>query len=149
MIQLTSWPAGLIYLVQLLTFLLILYLATRNAVRYRLVPRQTRRARCHQEALKQFVAHGLEHTERRTGVLIFLSVAERYAEVMADAGIDQKVTQDVWAGCVRSLTAEASGGRIAQGFATAIALCTEVLARHFPPGAINRNELPNAIIELD
>ena len=72
LIQLTSWPAGLIYLLQLLTFLFILWLATRDAIRYRLVPRQTRRARCHQEALKQFLAHGLQHTERRTGVLIFL-----------------------------------------------------------------------------
>jgi len=149
LIQLTSWPAGLIYLLQLLTFLFILWLATRDAIRYRLVPRQTRRARCHQEALKQFLAHGLQHTERRTGVLIFLSVAERYAEVIADAGIDQKVTQDVWEGCVTSLTAEAARGRIAEGFAAAIAQCAEVLARHFPPGAINRDELPNGVVELD
>jgi len=149
LIQLTSWPAGLIYLVQLLTFLLILYLATRDVIRYRLVPRQTRRARCHQEALKQFVAHGLQHTELRTGVLIFVSLAERYAEVIADAGIDQKVALDVWAGCVTSLVAEASAGRVAQGFTTTISRCADVLAQHFPPGRINRDELPNAIVELD
>ena len=49
--------------------------------------------RAHQEALRQFAAHGLQHTKLRTGVLIFVSVAERYAEVLADAGIDQKVVR--------------------------------------------------------
>jgi putative membrane protein len=149
LIQLTSWPAGLIYLLQLLTFLVILYAGTRDAVRYRLVPRQTRRARCHQEALKQFAAHGLQHTELRTGVLIFVSLAERYAEVIADAGIDQNVAPDVWDGCVKPLIAEASSGQMAQGLTMSISRCADVLAEHFPPGRINRDELPNAVVELD
>ena len=148
MIHLTSWAAGVIYFVQLLVFLGMLYVTSRSAVRYRLVPRQTRRARAHQEALRQFAAHGLQHTELRTGVLIFVSLAERYAEVIADAGINQKVAPEVWSTCVKSLIAEASAGRLAEGFAIAIANCADVLAQHFPPGRINRDELPNAIVEL-
>lgn len=62
-----------------------------NGIRYRLIPRQTRREHARQEALRQFAAHGLQHTELRTGVLIFVSLAERYAEVIADARINQKV----------------------------------------------------------
>ena len=148
LIHLTSWPAGVIYFIQLLVFLGMLYVTSRSAVRYRLVPRQTRRARAHQEALRQFAAHGLQHTELRTGVLIFVSLSERYAEVIADAGINQKVAPEVWTACVKSLIAEASAGRIADGFAIAIANCADVLAQHFPPGRINRDELPNAIVEL-
>ncbi len=148
LIYLTTWPAVVIYALQLLAFLAALYLLSRDNVRYRIVPRQTKTARAHQEALRQFAAHGLQHTELRTGVLIFVSVAERYAEIMADAGIAQKVSSSVWDDVVSSLTSEIAAGRAADGFVASIATCAAELAAHFPPGAINRNELPNAIVEL-
>jgi putative membrane protein len=148
LIQFTTWPAAVIYLVQLATFLAVLWITTRESIRYRLVPRRTRRERAHQEALRQFGAHGLQHTELRTGVLIFVSFAERYAEVIADAGIDSKVSGEIWDECVGTLIADIKAGRIADGFVTAIGRCADVLAEHFPPGKVNRDELPNAIVEL-
>jgi putative membrane protein len=148
LLHFTAWPAMVIYLCQLLAFLAVLYLATREDIRYRLVPRETRRARAHQEAMRQFGAHGLQHTELRTGVLIFVSFAERCAEVITDEGIDRKVSPDVWRDCVKSLVAEVSAGRTADGFVAAIGKCADVLAEHFPPGRVNRDELPNAIVEL-
>lgn len=148
LLHFTAWPAMVIYLAQLLAFLAVLAIATREGIRYRLVPRRTRRERAHQEALRQFGAHGLQHTELRTGVLIFVSFAERYAEVIADVGIDQRVPAEVWRDCVDELVAEIAAGRIADGFVAAIGKCADVLAEHFPPGQVNRDELPNAIIEL-
>lgn len=148
LIYLTTWPAIVIYLLQLSSFLGALYLLTREGVRYRLVPRRAKRERAHQEALRQFASHGLQHTELRTGVLIFVSVAERYAEILADAGIDQKVSSDVWDKAVKTLLSDIAAGRAADGFVTTIDACATVLAEHFPPGAINRDELPNAIVEL-
>jgi putative membrane protein len=148
LIHFTMWPAGLIYFIQLSVFLLVLFLTTRDRVRYKLVPRRTLQERAHQTALRQFVAHGLQNTERRTGVLIFVSLAERYAEVIADAGINQKVDQEVWRACVNSLIAQASAGRVADGFVAAVENCADVLAQHFPPGEINRDELPNAVVDL-
>jgi putative membrane protein len=148
LIYLTTWPALMIYALQLLAFLAVLYLLTRARIRYRIVPSGIRRERAHQEALRQFTAHGLQHTERRTGVLIFVSVAERYAEVLADAGIAQKVPAAVWDEAVKLLIAGIAVGRAADGFVATIEQCAAVLSKHFPPGAINRNELPNAIVEL-
>ena len=148
LIYLTAWPAVVIYALQLLMFLVALYLLTQESVRYRIVPRQTKSARAHQEALRQFVAHGLQHTELRTGVLIFVSVGERYAEIVADAGIAQKVSSSVWDDAVNFLTSEIAAGRAADGFVATIERCATQLSAHFPPGAINRNELPNAIVEL-
>lgn len=148
LIYLTQWPAVVIYALQLSTFLLALYVLTRAPIRYLIVPRRTKHERAHQEALRQFGAHGLQHTEKRTGVLLFVSAAERYAEVIADAGIDQKVSDAVWDDAVAALIAEIAAGRPADGFVAAIEKCADVLAEHFPPGAINRDELPNAIVEL-
>ncbi len=148
LIYLTSWPAAVIYLLQLAAFVAALFGLSSPRIRFHLVPRRTKRDRAHAEATRQFVARGLQHTEARTGVLIFVSVAERYAEILADAGIDQKVTPDVWDKAVADLIAGIKSGRPANGFVAAIGQCAAVLAAHFPPGAINRNELPNAIVEL-
>lgn len=148
LIYLTIWPAGVIYAMQLAAFLGALYGLTRERIRYRIVPPRTKRERAHQEALRQFAAHGLQHTELRTGVLIFVSIAERYAEVLADAGIDQKVSSGVWDDVVATLTTAFASGEPAGGLISAIEKCASVLEQHFPAGAINRNELPNAIVEL-
>jgi putative membrane protein len=148
LIYLTAWPAGVIYALQLAGFLAALFGLTRERIRYRIVPPRTKRERAHQEALRQFAAHGLQHTQLRTGVLIFVSIAERYAEVLADAGIDQKVSRDVWDDVIGTLTSAFGSGRPADGLVGAIEKCAAILAQHFPAGAINRDELPNAIVEL-
>ena len=62
-------------------------------IRFHVVPRPTKHERAHALAMRQFFAHGLHDTENRTGVLIFASVAERYAEIVADAGINAKVSR--------------------------------------------------------
>jgi putative membrane protein len=148
LIYLTAWPAGVIYALQLAGFLATLYGLARERIRYKIVPPRTKRERAHQEALRQFAAHGLAHTELRTGVLIFVSIAERYAEVLADSGIDQKVSPDVWDGVVSTLTSAFASGKPADGLVSVIETCASILEQHFPAGAINRDELPNAIVEL-
>jgi putative membrane protein len=68
--------------------------------------------------------------------------------VIADSGIASKVPNAVWDEVVASLTSAIAAKRPGDGFVMAIEKCTDHLAEHFPPGAINRNELPNAIVEL-
>jgi putative membrane protein len=147
-IYLTAWPAIAIYALQLLVFGIVLLVLSNEHLRYRLVPASVRKSSAHERAVGQFAAHGLQHTELRTGVLIFVSVAERYAEVIADTGIASKVPNAVWDEVVEFLTSAIAAKRPGDGFVMAIEKCTDHLAEHFPPGAINRNELPNAIVEL-
>ncbi len=148
LIYATYWPASVIYLLQLVAFLLVWLGLSHRKVRFHIVPGRTKRERAHAEAMRQFLARGLQHTERRTGVLIFVSAAERHAEVLADAGIAQKVGPEVWELAVQLLIAGIRDGKPADGFVAAIEHCAAVLAQNFPPGAINRDELPNAIVEL-
>jgi putative membrane protein len=98
--------------------------------------------------MQQFFAHGLHRTENRTGVLIYAAVAERYAEIVADAGIDSKVTPQVWAAAIAALIEAIKQGRAGDGFVAAIEQCGRVLAEHFPPGALKRDELPNRLVEI-
>jgi putative membrane protein len=148
LIYLTLWPASVIYLVQLIVFIAASLALSLPAIRFHIVPRRTQHERAHTEALRQFFAQGLHQTENRTGVLIFASLAERYAEIVADAGINAKVTPQVWDQAIAALIAGMKQGRAGDGFVAAIAQCGAVLAAHFPPGALNRDELPNRLVEI-
>ena len=112
------------------------------------MPRSIKRARAHRARVEQFLAHGLHTTEARTGVLVFVSLAERYAEIVADAGIAAKVEQRVWNETIARLLAETRAGRLADGLVGAIERAGAVLAAHFPPRPATANELPNELILL-
>ena len=148
LIYFTSWPAGLIYMTQLIVFLAAMAILSLPAVRYRVVPRQAMHSRAHAEARRQFLAQGMHLTKERTGVLIFASVAEHYAEIVADAGINEKVTQKVWEDAVAAMVTAIGDGRPGDGFIAAVERCGAVLAQHFPPGTINRDELPNKLVVI-
>ena len=150
LIYLTNWPASVIYMLQLVCFVAAALALARPALRFRLVPKRARHERAHSTAMRQFWAQRLNKTQERTGVLIFVSLAERYAEIIADAGINEKVTPEVWENAVAALTAGIQQGRVGEGFVAAIAQCGAVLAEHFPlpPGSTNPNELPDKLIEI-
>jgi putative membrane protein len=146
----TAWSAKTIYIIQLVAFVIAAVGLSRPAIRFHIVPPRTRRERAHAAAMRQFWAHGMHKTEGRTGVLIFAASAERYVEIIADAGINAKVTQDVWDSAVSALIAAIKSGRPADGFVAAIEQCGAVLAQHFPaaPGAVNPDELPDRLVEI-
>jgi putative membrane protein len=145
----TKWPVEVIYLLQLLVFLICLVLFQWQKLRYSLVPRAVMRARAHQRAVEQFLVQNMHTTEGRTGVLIYVSFAERFAEVIADEGIYKKVPPSTWEDVVGELTNHLAAGTTTDGFVRAIERCGKILAKHFPPGMLNRNELPNHLIVLD
>jgi len=147
-LYLMRWPATTIYLGQLVVFAVAAIALSHPGLRFRIVPRRTRRDRAHVEAMRQFLAQGLHKTEHRTGVLIFASTAERYAEIVADAAINEKIAPQVWDNAIDDLVAAIKTGRAADGFVAAIGQCGAVLAAHFPPGALKRDELPDKLLEL-
>lgn len=147
-IYLTTWPAGIIYLIQLIVFIVSALVLSLPMIRFRIVPKRRMWGRAHAEAMRQFLAQGLHLTEQRTGVLIFASVIERYAEIVADSTINAKVNPDVWAGAIAAMITAIKDGRPADGFVAAVQLCGAELARHFPPGTLNPNALPDKVVEI-
>jgi len=118
-------------------------------LRFALVPNAVKRARAHQKAVEQFLVQNLHTTKGRTGVLIYVSFAERFAEVIADDGIYRKVSPKVWEGVIAELTHHLAKGTRREGFITAIEMCGKILAEHFPPGHGDKDELPNHLIVLN
>ncbi|MBV1707373.1 MAG: TPM domain-containing protein [Hyphomicrobiales bacterium] len=145
LIVFTPWSVQHIYLVQLAVFLLAGLALTQRRLRLWLVPRSIQRARAHAAALEQFELRHVSHTAARTGILIFVSLAERYVRIIADTGIAAKIPQDEWQGIVDALIGEAKAGRVVDGFIGAVGACGARLAAHFPAEADHANQLPDRI----
>ncbi len=118
------------------------------ALGIRLVPKRLQYRRAHDNALKQFFARNVHITTARTGVLLFVSLAERYAEIVADAGINQRVDQAAWNDVVAMLTDHARRGDLADGFVAAVESVGSLLQQHFPVGDEDLNELDDHVVEL-
>lgn len=150
LIYLTSLSIEMIYLCQLAVFVAAAIALSYSRLRFHIVPQKAKRRRAHATAMRQFWARGLHNNEHRTGVLIFVSTGERYAAVIADAGIYQKVTPEVWDDALAALIAGIKCDRSTEGFIAAIEKCGAALAQHFPvsDGAKKPNELPNRLVEF-
>ncbi|MGV6902820.1 MULTISPECIES: TPM domain-containing protein [unclassified Brucella] len=118
------------------------------SIRMLLVPRRIRYKRAHLNALQQFLARNVHITEQRTGILLFVSMAEHYAEVIADAGINARVEQEEWNAIVSTLIHHASCAAVGEGFVEAIGQAGKLLSHHFPAGDDDVNELDDHLIEL-
>lgn len=148
LIHFTWITVQIIYIIQLVVFFGLLILLWPQNIRAGLVPRSVRNAHAHRRATEQFLVQNLHTTESRTGVLIFVSLAERHAEILADTGIDSRVPLGTWQAIVDKLTDNIAHGRTADGFIAAIETAGQHLAQHFPPGTSDPNELPDHLIVL-
>lgn len=126
----------------------VILLKAVPSLRIRLVPKRVRYAKAHANAMRQFLSRNVHTTSERTGVLIFVSLAERYAEVVADTGISEKVPQAEWNRIVADLVVAASGKRLTEGFEGAVAAAGALLAVHVPRGTHDRNELDDRLVEI-
>jgi putative membrane protein len=144
LIHFTPWSVERIFLVQIAVFIVAGLVFSWPPLHIALVPRSARRALAHRTALEQFVVRRIANTKNRCGILIFVSLAERYARIIADEGIAQKVKQAEWQAAIEALTGHMHDGRIAQGFIAAIDRCGVVLAAHAPPDG-SPNALPDRL----
>jgi putative membrane protein len=144
LILFTPWSVQKIYLLQLAVFIAAGLLLTLMPLRLALVPGAIKRVRAHRAAIEQFVVRGISRTKNRCGVLIYVSLAEHYARIVADDGIADKVPSAEWQAAIDALTAHVRDGRIAAGFVAAIERCGAVLADHAPPDG-SPNVLPDRL----
>jgi putative membrane protein len=136
------------YAAQLASFFVLALLFRWTPLKMRLVPASVKRRRASRLAHEQFFAQGLHYTRDRTGVLIFVSVAEHFVEIIADKGINDRVAPDEWDHIVGHFANRVKAGKVAKGFIGAVDACGRLLARNFPRAADDVDELPNHLIEI-
>lgn len=98
-------------------------------------------------AKEVFFDRGVSKTKARDGVLLYLSLLERKAVILADEGVRAKVAADRWRPALEAVTRAAAEGRVADGLAAAVAKIAEVLRAAGFSGAASLNELGDNPIE--
>ena len=96
-----------------------------------------------ERALDIFSQLRIWDTAHNNGVLIYLLLADRKVEIVADRGIDAKVGAAGWQAICRDMEADFRSGRFKVGVIKGIAAASRELAKYFPPDAHPRNELPD------
>ncbi len=104
-----------------------------------------RNASARERAVTMFGKLRVWDTEDNNGVLIYLLLADRAIEIVADRGVTRRVPQAQWDHLVQGMRAAFVAGRFEEGLVQAIDAVDRLLAQHFAlaPGQANPNELPD------
>jgi putative membrane protein len=126
------------------TWLILLW----QPLRFWLIPGPVKSARARARAIDLFKVGAERRTHGRTGILIYLSMRERRAEIVADEAIASKVAAETWGEAMAAMLVHIKDGRRADGMIAAVEKVGAVLAEHFPRAEDDQNELPDRLIEL-
>jgi putative membrane protein len=131
-----------------LKFTVALLILKWMPLRLLLTPAATKHRRVRRRAIAIFQAAAAGRTTGRTGILIYLSLAERRAEIIADEAILKVTDEHTWGEAMTELLVNVKAGRIGDGIVAAVERVGVVLSEYFPRAALDRNEIPDQLIEL-
>lgn len=132
----------------LLKFLGVWLIQMWEPLKFTLIPGPIKTARVHERAIAHFKVGAERRTHGRTGIMIYLSMREHRAEIIADQPIAVKVPAEVWGEAMADMLVEIKQGHMAEGMAAGIRDVGVVLAEHFPRAEDDVNELPDRLIEV-
>jgi putative membrane protein len=139
---------GLALLVGILKFAGMWLIQLWQPLKFFLIPGPIKSQRANARAVAIFKVGAERRTTGRTGILIYLSMRERRAEIVADEAITSKVSPDVWGEAMAAMLAELKRGGCGAGVVAAVEKVGKVHAEHIPREAGDVNELPDRLIEL-
>ena len=131
-----------------LKFIVALLILKWMPLRLFLTPAATKHRRVRRRALAIFQAAAARRTTGRTGILIYLSLAERRAEIVADEAILKVTDEHTWGEAMVALLTYVRQGHVGDGIVAAVERVGVVLSEHFPRSAADSNEIPDELIEL-
>lgn len=123
-----------------------LFLSCLAIIQRALTPESDERQAVERRALLEFHLSRIMETEHRTGVMIFISLLERKAVILADKTISAKIPDEAWKKTVMTLASRLRNGDFKDGLVTAIKQVGDTLSIDFPPISGKSNELPNDVI---
>ncbi|MDO4700003.1 MAG: TPM domain-containing protein [Moraxella sp.] len=103
---------------------------------------------CRERAIKVFSSCKVWDTEQNTGVLIYLNLRERNLQIIADRGINQKVSPDTWQTLCQETLVYFKKQQMQTGLITLIEAVSQILKTHYPSADPHGNELDDTVIVL-
>ena len=144
----TGELASMVIALGLVKFVAVMLVQQWEPLKFALIPGPLKTMRVHDQAVRQFKVGAERRTTGRTGVMIYLSMREHRAEIVADASIAAKVPAEVWGEAMGDMLSLIRKGQVAEGLAVGISDVGHVLAEHFPRGMDDKDELPDRLIEV-
>lgn len=148
LLEWTQLSAQMVFAIQIGVFVAALAALGATPLGIALTPRAVRRRQAYRAALEQYFARGLPRARGHAGVLIFVSIAEHYARIVADEALDDRISQAEWRAVVDEMTRHLREGHITEGFVAAVGHCGILLAQAAPPDA-GGNDLPDELVRLN
>ena len=139
---------SIVFIISVILFLAMRFLFAWMPLRLAVTPKSTKQRRVRKRAIDYFKVGAEHRTVGLTGILIYVSLGEHRAEIVADEAIVDKVAPEVWGEAMVALIDEIRAGRPGEGMAAAVRHVGAVLQEHFPKSHDNPNELPDRLIEL-
>ncbi len=144
----TGEYAAMLFIFMALKWTGVYLLLKWTPLRLLLTPKPLQIRRVQERAMQLFKVGAESRTVAHTGILIFLSMREHRAEIIADAAIAEKVAPAIWGEAMIALIDNVRAGAPGQGMAAAVNQVGAVLIEHFPKTGNNPNELPDRLIEI-
>ncbi len=138
----------LIFFLMALVFLIVRYTLAIMPLRLALTPKATRRRRVRRKALELFRVGTEKRTTGRTGILIYLSMGEHMAEIVADEAIYTRVADTDWGDAMAAMIEQVAAGHVTDGMIAAVEKVGVILSGHLPRADDDKNELSDRVIEL-
>lgn len=138
----------LVMVAQAVAFLAVRFGLAWDPARIALTPASTKARRARRRAIQFFKAGAEKRTEGRVGILLYLSLAEHRAEIVADEAIHSRVPAERWGDAMAALIALVKAGDAAGGMVAAVGEIGAILTENFPKTSADTNELPDRLIEL-
>ncbi|WP_430415147.1 TPM domain-containing protein [Parasphingorhabdus sp.] len=144
----TALPYWALFVIAALKFFGTRLILIWKPLLFLLIPPPIKNSRVRSRATSLFRVSTDHRTVGRTGILLYLSMREHRAEIVADAAIVDKVAPEIWGDAMVALIDLVRDRKPGEGMAEAVKQMGVVLSEHFPKSDNNPNELPDRLIEL-
>ena len=137
-----------VYEIQLLSFMMVLLLLNMPRVLHVLLPKTLLVKAAKLKAYETFKILGLQKTSNYQAVMIFVSLYEKYVEIIADSAVSAKIDNALWQSTVDAFLEKVKNDQFEEGYVEAIHKIGAILAEYFPIESNDKNELPDGLIEV-
>ena len=137
-----------VYILQVAVFFLLALIFQWQPVKHRLVPRSVQQDRAAKAARAQFLEQKVHTTEHRAGILIYVSLSERYVEILTDSAVAAQVPDEQWQATVDRFVSRIRSAQTFEGFCETIDDCQQILCSLFPHAKAADQILPDHLIEI-
>jgi len=138
-----------LFQIQIISIFMLYFIFEKfNKILLTFLPKSYKHTKASNYAHKQFSNLGFQTTKTKQAIMFFVSLDEKYVEIITDSAIKEKINDSYWQEIVNEFITDVKNNNLSNGYLKAIKSCNEILIKNFPIQEDDENELPNEVVEL-